>query len=80
MTNHYYLLIETLRPTLSKRMREVNGVYTRGVNYSHGPDPRVFLATLAGVHLPTGPVHRHPQRPIDRDLFIWSEKSSMAFI
>jgi len=36
MTNHYHLLIETLRPTLSKGMREVNGVYTQGFNYRHG--------------------------------------------
>ena len=35
MTNHYHLLIETLRPTLSKGMREVNGVYTQGFNYRH---------------------------------------------
>lgn len=36
MTNHYHLLIETLRPTLSKGMREVNGVYTQRFNYRHG--------------------------------------------
>src|SRR6056297_2820603 len=36
MSNHYHLLIETLRPTLSKGMREVNGVYTQGFNYRHG--------------------------------------------
>ena len=29
MTNHYHLLIEALRPTLSTGMREVNGVYTQ---------------------------------------------------
>ena len=36
MTNHFHLLIETLRPTLSKGMREVNGVYTQGFNRRHG--------------------------------------------
>ena len=36
MTNHYHLLVETLRPTLSKGMREINGVYTQGFNYRHG--------------------------------------------
>ena len=36
MTNHYHLLIETLRPTLSKGMREVNGVYTQAFNSRHG--------------------------------------------
>ena len=30
MDNHYHLLIETRQPTLSKGMREVNGVYTPG--------------------------------------------------
>ena len=35
MTNNYHLLVETLRPTLSKGMREVNGVYTQGFNYRH---------------------------------------------
>lgn len=36
MTNHYHLLIETLSPTLSKGMREVNGVYTQAFNSRHG--------------------------------------------
>src|SRR6056297_3592023 len=36
MSNHYHLLIETLRPTLSKGMREVNGVYTQRFNRRHG--------------------------------------------
>jgi len=36
MTNHFHLLIETLRPTLSKGMREVNGVYTQGFDRRHG--------------------------------------------
>lgn len=32
MGNHYHLLVETLRPTLSRGMREVNGVYTQAFN------------------------------------------------
>ncbi len=36
MTNHYHLLVETLRPTLSKAMREINGIYTQGFNRRHG--------------------------------------------
>jgi REP element-mobilizing transposase RayT len=36
MGNHYYLLVETLRPTLSRGMREINGVYTQGFNRRHG--------------------------------------------
>ena len=36
MGNHYHLLVETLEPTLSKGMREVNGVYTQAFNRRHG--------------------------------------------
>jgi putative transposase len=36
MGNHYHLLVETLKPTLSRGMREVNGVYTQGFNRRHG--------------------------------------------
>src|SRR6056297_3830683 len=35
MDNHYHLLIETRQPTLSKGIREVNGVYTQGFNRRH---------------------------------------------
>jgi REP element-mobilizing transposase RayT len=35
MGNHYHLLVETLRPTLSRGMREINGVYTQGFNRRH---------------------------------------------
>ena len=36
MSNHYHLLVETLRPTLSKGMREINGIYTQSFNRRHG--------------------------------------------
>lgn len=36
MGNHYHLLVETLQPTLSRGMREVNGVYTQAFNRRHG--------------------------------------------
>jgi putative transposase len=35
MGNHYHLLVETLRPTLSRGMREINGVYTQAFNRRH---------------------------------------------
>lgn len=35
MDNHFHLLIETVKPTLSRGMREVNGVYTQGFNRRH---------------------------------------------
>ena len=36
MDNHYHLLIQTRQPTLSKGMREVNGIYTQAFNRRHG--------------------------------------------
>ena len=36
MGNHYHLLVETLRPTLSRGMRQVNGIYTQAFNRRHG--------------------------------------------
>ena len=35
MSNHYHLLIETREPTLSKGMRNLNGVYTQFYNRRH---------------------------------------------
>ena len=35
MGNHYHLLIETGKPTLSRGMRELNGVYTQAFNRRH---------------------------------------------
>ena len=35
MGNHYHLLLETLEPTLSRGMRELNGVYTQRFNRRH---------------------------------------------
>lgn len=36
MDNHYHILVETGRPTLSRGMREVNGVYSQAFNRRHG--------------------------------------------
>jgi putative transposase len=35
MDNHYHLLAETVEPTLSRGMRQLNGVYTQGFNRRH---------------------------------------------
>jgi REP-associated tyrosine transposase len=35
MTNHYHLLLETPEPTLSRGMRELNGIYTQRFNRRH---------------------------------------------
>ena len=48
MTNYYHLLVETLRPTLSKGMREVNGVYTQAFNYRHGRSGHVLQGRFKG--------------------------------
>jgi REP element-mobilizing transposase RayT len=37
MSNHYHLLIETVDPTLSRGMRQLNGVYTQAFNHRHDP-------------------------------------------
>ena len=42
MTNHYHLLIETLDPTLSSGMRQLNGVYTQEFNRRHRRTGHVF--------------------------------------
>jgi REP element-mobilizing transposase RayT len=36
MGNHYHLLVETPEPTLSRGMRQLNGVYTQAFNRRHG--------------------------------------------
>ncbi len=35
MGNHYHLLVEAQKPTLSRGIREVNGVYTQAFNRHH---------------------------------------------
>jgi len=42
MGNHYHLLVETLEPTLSRGMRQLNGVYTQRFNRRHGRAGHLF--------------------------------------
>lgn len=42
MDNHYHLLVETLEPTLSRGMREINGIYTQTFNRRHSHTGHVF--------------------------------------
>jgi REP-associated tyrosine transposase len=42
MDNHYHLLVETLEPTLSRGMREINGIYTQTFNRRHARMGHVF--------------------------------------
>ena len=38
MSNHYHLLVRTLEPTLSRGMRDLNGMYAQCCNRRHGRD------------------------------------------
>jgi putative transposase len=42
MTNHSHLVLEALEPTLSRGMRQFNGVYTQQFNRPHGRVGHVF--------------------------------------
>lgn len=42
MGNHFHLLIETIHPTLSTGMRQLNGVYTQRYNKKHNAVGHVF--------------------------------------
>ncbi len=49
MTNHYHLLIETVDPTLSRGMRQLNGVYTQAFNRRHECVGHVFHGRYKAV-------------------------------
>jgi REP element-mobilizing transposase RayT len=49
MTNHYHLLIETAEPTLSRGMRQVNGVYTQRFNRRHDRVGHVFQGRFKAI-------------------------------
>ncbi|MGH8401308.1 MAG: transposase [Gammaproteobacteria bacterium] len=42
MDNHYHLLVETVQPTLSRGMRQLNGIYTQTFNRRHSRTGHVF--------------------------------------
>jgi putative transposase len=49
MGDHYQLLVETRRATLSRGMREVNGVYTQAFNRRHGRSGNVLQGRYKAV-------------------------------
>ncbi|NKB39012.1 MAG: addiction module toxin RelE [Gammaproteobacteria bacterium] len=51
MTNHYHLVIETIEPTLSKGMRQLNGEYTRWVNRQYYRCGHLFQGRYHAVHV-----------------------------
>lgn len=51
MSNHYHLLIETVDPTLSRGMRQLNGVYTQAFNRYHSRVGHVFQGRFKAIHV-----------------------------
>ncbi|WP_320043704.1 transposase [uncultured Desulfobacter sp.] len=49
MDNHYHLLIETIDPTLSRGMRQLNGVYTQSFNRRHNRVGHVFQGRYKAI-------------------------------
>ena len=49
MTNHYHLLVETIDPTLSRGMRQLNGVYTQAFNRHHGRVGHLFQGRFKAI-------------------------------
>ena len=51
MSNHYHVLIETVDPTLSRGMRQLNGVYTQAFNRRHNRVGHVFQGRFKAIHV-----------------------------
>ena len=51
MTNHYHLVIETIEPTLSTGMRQLNGLYTRWINREYFRCGHLFQGRYHAVHV-----------------------------
>ncbi len=49
MGNHYHLLLETPEPTLSRGMRQLNGIYTQGFNRSHRRAGHLFQGRFKAI-------------------------------
>ncbi len=49
MENHYHLLIETPQGNLSSGMRELNGVYTQGLNQRYGRVGHLFQGRYQAI-------------------------------
>ena len=49
MPNHYHLLIETIDPTLSRGMRQLNGVYTQAFNRYHNRVGHIFQGRFKAI-------------------------------
>ena len=49
MPNHYHLVVETIDPTLSRGMRQLNGVYTQSFNRHHGRVGHLFQGRFKAI-------------------------------
>jgi putative transposase len=49
MGNHYHLVVETPEPTLSKGMRQINGVYTQDFNRRHRKVGHLFQGRYTAI-------------------------------
>jgi len=49
MGNHYHLMVETPEATLSRGMRQLNGVYTLGFNRRHGRVGHLFQGRFKAI-------------------------------
>jgi len=49
MRNHYHLLLETPEPTLSRGMRQLNGLYTQAFNRRHRRPGHVFQGRFKSI-------------------------------
>jgi putative transposase len=49
MGNHYHLLLETPEPTLSRGMRQLNGIYTQAFNRSHKRVGHLFQGRFKSI-------------------------------
>jgi putative transposase len=49
MRNHYHLLLETPEPTLSRGMRQLNGLYTQAFNRRHRRAGHVFQGRFKSI-------------------------------
>jgi REP element-mobilizing transposase RayT len=49
MGNHYHLVVETPEPTLSRGMRQLNGIYTQAFNRSHRRVGHLFQGRFRAI-------------------------------
>lgn len=51
MPDHYQIVAETVSPTLSIGMRQLNGIYTQNFNTRYGNEGNIFRGRFKSVHV-----------------------------